>query len=101
MLIKIFLETFKNTKNAPGLILKTSSAGFSVMEREEILKKIREIKNTVDSNELPPIYLLFGDLTDEEINDLSPEMVNKLIPFIMDLNKLGGDKKEHYQKINN
>ena len=40
MLVKVFLETFKNQKNKPGLILKTSGAGFSVLDREDILKKI-------------------------------------------------------------
>lgn len=70
MLLKIFLETFKNQKNPPGLILKTSGAGFSVMEREEILNKIHSIKGSIDATTLPPIYLLFGELTDEEMNGL-------------------------------
>ena len=69
MLVKVFLETFKNKKVKPGLILKTSGAGFSVLDREDILKKIRDIRNSV-SGDLPNVYLLHGDLHDEEINEL-------------------------------
>jgi glycosyltransferase involved in cell wall biosynthesis len=69
MLVKVFCETFKNMKNQPALIMKTSSAGFSVLDREEMLKRISEIKSTVNGK-LPNIYLLHGDLTDDEINGL-------------------------------
>ena len=69
MLIKVFLETFKNMKKKPGLILKTSGAGFSVIDREDILKKIDALKEHVDGD-LPNIYFLHGDFTDEEINQL-------------------------------
>jgi hypothetical protein len=69
MLVKVFCETFKNMKNQPALIMKTSSAGFSVLDREEMLKRINEIKNTVKGN-LPNIYLLHGDFTDDEMNGL-------------------------------
>ena len=69
MLVKTFLETFKNVKDAPGLIMKTSGATFSVIDREEILSKIRDIRSTV-YGELPNIYLLHGDFTDDEMNQL-------------------------------
>tara|TARA_A100001011_G_scaffold207262_1_gene215448 strand:+ start:577 stop:1899 length:1323 start_codon:yes stop_codon:yes gene_type:complete len=69
MLIKVFCETFKNQKNQPGLILKTSSASFSVLDREDILKKIKNVKTTIVGN-LPKIYLLHGDLTDSQMNQL-------------------------------
>jgi glycosyltransferase involved in cell wall biosynthesis len=68
-LIKTFLETFKNQKVRPALVLKTSSATSSVMDREDILEKIRNIEATVEGD-LPSIYLLHGDLTDEEVNEL-------------------------------
>ena len=70
MMLKVFLEAFKNQKNAPALIMKTSSAGFSVMDREEIKKKINMIKKDVKANTLPDVYLLHGDLTDDEMNEL-------------------------------
>ena len=69
MLLKVFLETFKNMKNKPGLIMKTGGAGFSVLDREEILNKINAIKETV-GGKLPNIYFLHGDFTDEEMNEL-------------------------------
>ncbi len=70
MMIKVFLESFKNKKDAPGLILKTSSAGFSVVDREEIRKKVDYIKSEVKAKILPKIWLLHGDLTDDEMNGL-------------------------------
>ena len=69
MLIKTFLETFKGKKQRPGLILKTQSATPSVMDREEILDKIRKIEEVI-GGDLPSIYLLHGEFTDEEINEL-------------------------------
>ncbi len=68
-LIKTFLETFRNQKVRPALVIKTSSATSSIMDREDILDKIRNIEATVEGD-LPSIYLLHGDLTDEEVNEL-------------------------------
>jgi len=68
--IKTFLETFKNKSKKPALILKTSSAGSSIMDRDSILEKIDKIKNTVDSKDLPNVYLLHGEMDDYEINNL-------------------------------
>jgi glycosyltransferase involved in cell wall biosynthesis len=70
MLVKVFSETFKDTKNAPGLIMKTSGASFSVLDREDMLKKIRQIQDTVKAKTLPSIYLFHGDMTDEEMNEI-------------------------------
>ena len=69
MLVKVFLETFKNMKNKPALIMKTSGAGYSVLDRETMLNKIQEIKDTIDGD-LPNVYLFHGDFMDEEINEL-------------------------------
>lgn len=71
LLVKTFLETFKdrNPKTRPALILKTSGAGFSLIDREEILTKIAQIKATC-TGVLPNIYVLHGDLTDIEMNGL-------------------------------
>jgi glycosyltransferase involved in cell wall biosynthesis len=69
MLIKCFVESFKDeNKNKPALVLKTSSANFSVKERESFRKKIKEIVGDIKNP--PSIYLLFGDLTNKEMNDL-------------------------------
>lgn len=69
MLIKVFLEVFKNQKKKPGLILKSSGASFSEVDKNEILKKIKSIQSLV-SGDLPNVYLLHGELADEEINSL-------------------------------
>jgi len=69
MLVKVFLETFKNMKKKPGLIMKTSGATFSVLDRELMLDKINAIKKTIEGN-LPNIYLLHGDFMDDEMNEL-------------------------------
>ena len=68
MLIRCFAETFKNETSPPALVLKTSSAGFSVKQREEFIKKIKNIIFNIPSP--PPIYLLFGELSDNEMNSL-------------------------------
>jgi glycosyltransferase involved in cell wall biosynthesis len=71
MLIKTFLETFKNKSQKPGLILKTSKGTYSVMDRDEVLDKIQSIRSLVGKDEeLPNIYLLHGELTDSEVNEL-------------------------------
>jgi glycosyltransferase involved in cell wall biosynthesis len=68
MLIRCFTEAFKNTEDRPALILKTSSASFSIKEREKFRKKIEEIVGKVENP--PSIYLLFGELTNSEMNEL-------------------------------
>jgi glycosyltransferase involved in cell wall biosynthesis len=70
LLVKAFYELFKNKKQRPALILKTSQVGSSYMDRDEILKRIDFIKNTVNSDDLPNIYLLHGEFSDSEMNEL-------------------------------
>ena len=69
ILVKTFLETFKNKKNAPALVMKTMSGPASIIDREEILKRIDAIRKSV-SGRLPNIYLLHGEIEDEDINHL-------------------------------
>ena len=68
MMIKTFAMAFKNEKVKPALILKTSSAGFSVMDREATIKKIKQALGK-DYGQVP-IYLLHGDLTPAQMNGL-------------------------------
>lgn len=74
LLVKVFLETFKQSKvPPPALILKTSGGNFSYLDRKEIQWKIDQIRNTVQLSEeqtMPNIYLLHGELTDDEMNGL-------------------------------
>jgi glycosyltransferase involved in cell wall biosynthesis len=71
VLIKTFCETFKNTSSTtrPALILKTSGAGFGVIDREECLGKIAQIRASCGAG-CPNVYLLHGELTEEEMNGL-------------------------------
>lgn len=69
MLIKVFCEAFKGEyENRPALILKTSSTGFSVKAREEMRKKIESVVAGI--KDPPSIYLIFGELSDIEMNNL-------------------------------
>jgi hypothetical protein len=70
MLVKTFLETFRGKGKKPGLILKTTCGTYSIMDRETVLDKIEGIKNLVGGTDLPNIYLLHGELSDEEVNEL-------------------------------
>lgn len=68
--IKSFLESFKTKQNPPALILKTHTATTSILDRERILDKIDSIKKTVKGGRLPNIYLIHGEVSDSEINQL-------------------------------
>ena len=70
LLVKAFYETFKNKSKKPALILKTSAVNSSYSDRDEILRRIKFIKETVNSNDLPNIYLLHGDFSDSEMNEI-------------------------------
>ena len=70
--IKAFLETFKNKPKGkrPALLLKVQAgSGTSIMDREAVLDRIDAIRKTV-KGDLPNVYLLHGDMTDAEINEL-------------------------------
>ena len=68
-LVQVFLETFKGKKKKPALIMKTSSATSCIMDRDEMLRKINVIREAV-GGDLPNIYLLHGEMDDEDINYL-------------------------------
>jgi hypothetical protein len=80
-MVKVFLEVFKNKINAPALIMKTNSATTSIMDRNQILEKIDTIRKSVKGR-IPNIYLIHGDLEDEDINDLyNHSKVKAMISF--------------------
>jgi glycosyltransferase involved in cell wall biosynthesis len=68
MMIKTFAMAFKNEKVKPALVLKTSSAGFSVIDRETTINKIKEVLGN-DYGKIS-VYLLHGDLTPTQMNGL-------------------------------
>jgi len=69
-MIHTFFNTFKNKKNKPALILKTSITAPGITNVHELRKRIDMIKGMIDSTNLPNIYILDGDLSDEEMNSL-------------------------------
>jgi len=68
-LVKTFLNAFKDKEKQPCLILKTSGVNFSITDRTDMLKKIKEIQDSV-YGKLPKVYLLHGELSDVEMNAL-------------------------------
>ena len=70
-LVKIFYESFANKKKQPALVLKTNGAGFSILDREDCLNKLNQLKSHFPSDWiLPNIYLLHGSLSNRQMNDL-------------------------------
>ena len=71
LLIKTFLETFNTpSKKKPALVMKCNQVNYSLLDRENMLKQINNIKDQVSGN-LPNIYLLHGEMTDKEMNLLN------------------------------
>ena len=70
-LVKIFYESFANKEKQPALILKTNGATYSIIDKEECLKKIKKVKSQFPSDwKLPNVYLLHGSFSDKEMNYL-------------------------------
>ena len=69
MMIKTFCETFKGKKNMPALIVKTSSATFSIIDRNDMIKRIKGLRDNIGDG-CPNVYLIHGDLTEVEMNGL-------------------------------
>jgi hypothetical protein len=87
-LVHLFLDAFKRkaVHNRPALILKSSLAGFSITERSILTRKIQDIKSMILSGglarKLPNIYLLHGDMTDDEMNTLyNHKKVKAMVSF--------------------
>mgnify|MGYP003951294619 CR=1 FL=1 len=71
-MVKTFLETFNKRGPKPALLLKTNKVDYSLLDKEDILKHIRDIRNQFDNKEnLPSIYILHGEFTNEELNKLN------------------------------
>jgi len=83
MMIKTFCTIFQSLPKdkQPGLILKTSNAGFSVGARENVKNQIEQLVGQF-GDECPPIHLVFGDLSESELNDLyNDEKVKAMLMF--------------------
>jgi len=70
-MIKIFYESFANKKEQPALLLKTNGATYSILDREDCLNKINEVKSKFPKDwNLPNVYLLHGSLSENDMNKL-------------------------------
>ena len=71
--IHTFLSTFTklSSRNQPALVIKTG-IGFSVPEEIILKKKISDLRNnfTAANKRVPNVYIVWGDLTDKEMNSL-------------------------------
>ena len=66
--IESFCKAFDGTKNRPAMVLKTSHATFSVIDKVQMLERIKGITSQFQNP--PNVYLIHGDLTDSEVNSL-------------------------------
>ena len=69
-MLHCFFNTFKDTKNPPALIMKTSGATYSIMDKMDIENRINQFRDMFPNAKLPNVYLVHGELTDEEMNAL-------------------------------
>ena len=69
LMLKTFLEAFKGAKKKPALIMKTMTGPASIMDRDEVLRKINEVRRNVGGN-LPNVYLIHGEIDDADVNHL-------------------------------
>jgi glycosyltransferase involved in cell wall biosynthesis len=82
-LIRTFLETFNTpSKKKPALIMKTNMVNYSLLDREAVINNINKIRDREEfkGKKLPNIYLVHGELTDDEMNQLNND--NKVKAFV-------------------
>ena len=65
--IKLFLEIFKNKVKKPALVLKITKGIEGYSDIENIKTEVEYIIDSIDSNNIPDIYLINGDIN---MNDL-------------------------------
>lgn len=75
-LIKTFMGAFSNmgVKPKPALVIKTSGAAICNMDKHDIINRLKSVKAMVEAErktkDLPNVYLLYGELTEPEMNAL-------------------------------
>jgi glycosyltransferase involved in cell wall biosynthesis len=71
MAIKTFATVFQYLpkEKRPGLIVKTSHAGFSVIDREATREKIDSVLKSF-GDKCPSVYLLHGDMEETDMSNL-------------------------------
>lgn len=66
--IESFCKAFDGKATKPAMVLKTSHATFSVIDRVQMIDRIKGITGQFQNP--PNVYLIHGDLTDSEVNSL-------------------------------
>ena len=71
MAIKTFATVFQYLPKdkRPALLIKTSHAGFSVIDREATRQKIEDVLSTF-GDKCPSIYLIHGDMEESDVSNL-------------------------------
>ena len=75
-LIKTFLMAFSDMglKKTPALVIKTSGAAICNMDKHDMINRLKSVKMMVEqerkTTDLPNVYLLYGELTESEMNAL-------------------------------
>jgi len=75
-LIKTFMSAFSNmgAKPKPALIIKTSGAAICNMDKHDMINRLKSVKAMVEgekkTKDLPNVYLLYGELSESEMNAL-------------------------------
>jgi len=71
MAIKTFATVFQYLPKdkRPALVVKTSHAGFSVIDREETRRKMDEVLKSF-GDKCPSVYLLHGDMEETDMSNL-------------------------------
>ena len=81
-MLHCFFDTYKNKTNAPALILKTSGATYSIIDKMDIEDKINQIRSIFSPAKLPNVYLVHGELSDSQMNSLyNHSKVKAMISF--------------------
>lgn len=75
-LIKTFLGAFSNmgVKPKPALIIKTSGAAICNMDKHDMINRLKTVREMVKiekkTDDLPNVYILYGELSEAEMNAL-------------------------------
>ena len=75
-LIKTFLSVFSNmgVRPKPALIIKTSGAAICNIDKHDMINRLKTVRSMVEAEkktkDLPNVYLLYGELTESEMNAL-------------------------------
>ena len=75
-LIKTFMSAFCNlgVKPKPALIIKSSGAAICNMDKHDMILRLKTVREVVqkekNTKDLPNVYILYGELTESEMNAL-------------------------------